>query len=202
MTEEQRRAGPSTRAVHAGSPPWRAGEPVVLPVYQTATFFSHPEGADEVRYTRYLNNPNHTSVETRIAALEGAEDCVLLGSGMAAIACALLGCVEAGDHIVAARALYGGTRALLDRELPRLGIETTYVDFSVPEWVAALRGNTRVVVAESPTNPLLRVLDLAAIARETGPRGLPLLVDSTFATPTNFRALEHGADLVVHSATK
>jgi cystathionine beta-lyase/cystathionine gamma-synthase len=202
MTEEQRRAGPSTRAVHAGSPPWRAGEPVVLPVYQTATFFSHPEGADEVRYTRYLNNPNHTSVETRIAALEGAEDCVLLGSGMAAIACALLGCVEAGDHIVAARALYGGTRALLDRELPRLGIETTYVDFSVPEWVAALRENTRVVVAESPTNPLLRVLDLAAIARETGPRGLPLLVDVTFATPINFRALEHGADLVVHSATK
>jgi cystathionine beta-lyase/cystathionine gamma-synthase len=195
-------AGPSTRAVHAGSPGWTAGAPVILPVYQTATFFSRPEGDEEVLYTRYLNNPNHRAVETRIAALEGAEDCVLLGSGMAAMTCAVLSAAGAGDHVVAARALYGGTRTLLDRELPRLGVETTYVDFDDPAWTSALREHTRLVLAETPTNPLLRVLDLAAIAAETRPRELPLMVDVTFATPINFRALEHGADLVVHSATK
>jgi cystathionine beta-lyase/cystathionine gamma-synthase len=199
---ESQSLGPSTRSVHLGNPEAVPGNSVNNPIYQTSTFFSDPDGAGEVLYTRYGNNPNQVALERRIAALEGAEDCVAVGSGMAAMTCALLACVGAGDHVVAARALYGGTRILLDRELARLGIETTYVDFGDSNWQSALRGRTRVLLVEVPANPLLRIVDLAPIAQLASGRDLPLLVDATFATPINFRPLEHGAHLVVHSATK
>lgn len=194
--------GFSTRAVHAGDPRHSPGEAVTNAVYQTSTFFSDPDGAGEVFYTRYGNNPNQRALQERIAALEGAEQCLVCGSGMAAMAAALLACLQAGDHLVAARALYGGTRTLLDRELAGLGIRTTYVDFHEPQWADALSAQTRAVLVETPTNPLLRIVDLRPIAAECTRRGAPLLVDATFATPANFRPLEHGADLVVHSATK
>ena len=195
-------AGLSTRAVHAGEAGAERGAPVTTPIYQTSTFFSEPEGQGEVRYTRYGNNPNHAALEHKLAALEGAEECAVLGSGMAAMSCALLACVAAGDHVVAARALYGGTRTLLDRELARLGIATTYVELADPAWQEALRPNTRVVLAETPTNPLLRILDLRSIADAAHLRGPVLLVDATLATPVNLRPVEHGADLVIHSMTK
>ena len=197
-----RLAGLSTRAVHAGSPESVPGEAVVTPIYQTSTFFSEPEGAGEVRYTRYGNNPNHSALERKLAALEGAENAVVLGSGMAAISCALLASAAAGDHIVAARTLYGGTRTLLDRELKRLGVETTYADLTDAGWADALQPNTRVVLGETPTNPLLRILDIRRIAEAAHAHGALLLVDATFATPVNLRPLEHGADLVIHSMTK
>lgn len=197
-----RRPGPSTRAVHAGDPEAAVGGSVVQPIYQTTTFFSEPDGTGEVLYTRYLNNPNHRALEARIAALEGAEDCVVLGSGMAALVAALLACVRGGEHVVAADALYGGTLTLLDREFPRLGIETTYVDFADPRWPDALRPTTRALLVETPTNPLVRVVDLRPIAAQARARGIPLVVDATFASPFNFRPLEHGADLSMHSLTK
>lgn len=197
-----RKAGLSTRAVHAGDAGADAGGPVTTPIYQTSTFFSEPEGRGEVRYTRYGNNPNHVALESKLGSLEGAEECVVLGSGMAAMSCAVLACAAAGDHIVAARALYGGTRTLLDRELKRLGIEATYVDLAQPGWEEALRPNTRVVLAETPTNPLLRILNLRPIADAAHIHGAALLVDSTLATPANLRPVEHGADLVIHSMTK
>ncbi|HEX7239661.1 MAG TPA: PLP-dependent aspartate aminotransferase family protein [Longimicrobiaceae bacterium] len=194
--------GLSTRAVHAGSPDRAVGGPVGTPVYQTSTFFGDPDGAGEVLYSRYGNGPNNRVVEARIAALEGGEDCVAVGSGMAAMACALLACLRAGDHVLAAEALYGGTRGLLDRELSRLGIATTYVDFIADGWRDGLRPNTRVLLAETVSNPLLRVTDLAPLAEAARAHGARLVVDSTFATPVNARPLERGADLVVHSATK
>jgi cystathionine beta-lyase/cystathionine gamma-synthase len=202
VAEDGRERGSSTLAVHAGEEHACVGGAVVNPIYQTSTFHSDPEGAGEVLYTRYGNNPNHRLLEDRIAALEHAEACVALGSGMAALTAAVLSCVRAGEHVVAASALYGGTRVLLDRELSRLGIETSYAEVGREGWERALRPNTRLVLLEIPTNPLLRVVDPAPVARTARAAGAALLVDVTFATPVNLRVLEHGADLAVHSATK
>jgi len=200
MTED--RSGPSTRAVHAGEGPRGVNDPVVNPIVLSTTFYSEPDGQGPVLYQRYGNGPNHVYVEERLAAVEGAEDAVVLASGMAAMACAAISVVSAGDHVVATDAIYGGTRALLEKELPRFGIETTFVDFSAGGWRDGFRANTRLVIGESPSNPLLRVLDLRAIADEAHARGAVMVVDSTFASPVNCRPLEHGVDLVMHSATK
>jgi cystathionine beta-lyase/cystathionine gamma-synthase len=194
--------GPSTRAVHAGEPPTEVGAPVVNPIVLASTYFSEPSGAGEVRYQRYFNGPNTIAVAERLASLEGAEDALPFASGMSAMACALISLLQAGDHVVATDAIYGGTRALLDRELSRFGVQTTYVDFFSPGWEAAFRAETRVVLGETPSNPLLRVLDLPAIAAAAHARGATFVVDATFASPYNLRALEHGVDLVMHSATK
>jgi cystathionine beta-lyase/cystathionine gamma-synthase len=201
MTDADR-SGPSTRAVHAGEGPRGIHDPVVNPIVLSTTFYSEPDGHGPVLYQRYGNAPNHVQVEERLAALEGAEDAVVLASGMAAMACAVISVVSAGDHVLATDAIYGGTRALLEKELPRFGIETTFVDFSAPGWRDGFRPNTRLVIGESPSNPLLRVLDLRPIADEAHARDAVVLVDSTFASPVNARPLEQGMDLVMHSATK
>ena len=195
-------AGFSTRAVHAGEPAHAPGAPVTNPIFQTSTFYSDPDGGGKVLYSRYGNGPNTVSVERRVAALEGAEDALAVGSGMAALACAFLSLAKTGDHVVAGRALYGGTRALLDVELSRLGIETTYVDYTRGDWTEALRPTTRAVLVEVPSNPLLRVVELRPIVEAAHRHGARVVVDSTFASPVNLRPLEHGADLVMHSATK
>lgn len=197
-----KRAGPSTRAIHAGEIPAELGGGVVNPVVRSTTFYNAPEGGGEIRYSRYGNAPNGVLLEARIAALEGAAACVVVGSGMAAIGCALLSLLRTGDHVVAAEALYGGTRTLLDRELTRLGIETTYVDLFSSDWEEAFGASTRVLLLEMPSNPLTRVVELASISARAHARGAAVVVDSTLATPINHRPLEHGADLVVHSATK
>jgi cystathionine beta-lyase/cystathionine gamma-synthase len=205
MTSEQPEGvpplGPSTRAVHAGSTTVGAGAPVVSPIYQTSTFLTDAVPVGEVRYTRYGTNPNHLALAEKLRALEEADAAIVLASGNAAMALALLACAGAGDHIVAQAALYGGTLRLLRRELPRLGIETTFVAHGDP-WEPALRASTRALLMEVPVNPTLRVPDIRPVARLARERGLPLIVDATFATPVNFRPLRHGADLVVHSATK
>jgi cystathionine beta-lyase/cystathionine gamma-synthase len=194
--------GTSTRAIHAGHPEPAVGAPVVTPIYPTTTFYSDPSGQDEVLYTRYGNGPNHLLLEKRIAALEGAEDALVVSSGMAAMAMALISVLQAGDHVVATDAIYGGTRGLLDRELSRLGITATYVDMFSADWKDAIRPETRVVLGETPSNPLLRVLDLQPIAEVAHAHGAAVIVDATFASPVHYRALEHGADIVMHSATK
>jgi len=194
--------GRSTQSVHGGEGEHDVGAPVVQPIHQTSTFFSDPDGVGEVLYTRFGNNPTQRLLEARIAALEGAEACVVTGSGMAAMASALLSHLGAGARVIAADALYGGTRALLDREFPRLGIETEYVDFGADGWADALARGADAVLVEVPTNPLLRVPDVPAIAEAARAVDSMLIIDATFATPINLRPLEHGADLVVHSATK
>ena len=194
--------GPSTRAIHAGGAAPRVGAPVVSPIVPSTTFYSDPSGQGEVLYTRYGNGPNQRLLEERLCALEGSEDALVFCSGMAAMACGLLSLLRAGDHVVATDAIYGGTRALLADELSRLGIETTFVDLFAADWAHALRPNTRVVLGETVSNPVLRVLDLRAVAEAAHAHGAAVVVDATFASPVNHRALEHGADLVMHSATK
>jgi cystathionine beta-lyase/cystathionine gamma-synthase len=195
-------AGLATRAIHAGSSEAAVNDPVSSPIYLTSTFLSDPDGGGEILYTRYGNNPNHAIVEKRLADLEGTDGCIVFGSGMGAMTSAVLACVEAGDHVLAANALYGGTRVLLERELARLDIETDFADFTGSDWLGAIRENTRLLVVEIPSNPLIRVTDPAPIVAAARRIGASVLVDATFATPVNFRPIEHGVDLIVHSATK
>ncbi len=154
-------------------------------------------------YTRYGNNPNQSELALRYAELEGAERAIFLASGMAATALAHLAVVRPGDHLVASRWIYGGTRVLFDTEFARHDIAVTYVEPDHPrEWRKAIRKTTRAIFVEALTNPTMRVVNIPAIAKVTRDRGIALLVDATFASPINFRPLEHGADVVITSATK
>lgn len=193
--------GFSTRAVHAGAMRAEAGAPVVTPIHQTATFFSDAVPADEVLYTRYGTNPNQVALARKLSVLEGAEDALILASGNAACVLTLLSCVGAGGHIVAQRELYGGTLRILTREMPRLGVGVTFLPHA-EGWRQAVREDTRALLMEVPVNPTLRIPDIHEAARVARAADIPLIVDATFASPVNFRPLEHGADLVFHSATK
>ncbi|HET6360578.1 MAG TPA: aminotransferase class I/II-fold pyridoxal phosphate-dependent enzyme [Gemmatimonadota bacterium] len=200
----ERRNGPrpDTLAVHAGSRPDPQSGAVVTPIFQSSTFL-YPAGDHELRYTRYGNNPTQMAVHEKLAALEGAEAALALASGMAAIATAILSICSRGDHVVAAPALYGGTHALLDRELPRLGIEVTYADdVAQAAWERATRSETRLWLWEAISNPLLRVADGPALAARARERGITTLVDATFASPVHQRPVTFGADLVMQSGTK
>ena len=198
-----RRPGRSTIAIHGLPHRGEAGEPAVTPIYQSTTFRHAPGSTDEVLYTRYGNNPTQLEVARRYAALEGAERAVFLGSGMAATALAHLAVLRPGDHLVSSKWIYGGTRSLFEHEFTRHGIELSYVDPDKPrDWRKALRKHTRAIFVEAVTNPLMRVVDLPAIAKVTADKGIALLVDNTFTSPINFRPLEHGADVVITSATK
>jgi cystathionine beta-lyase/cystathionine gamma-synthase len=198
-----RRLGLSTTAIH-GAPSRRPDwTPVTPSIVQSATY-TNPVGADEdVLYTGSGNTPGQTALARKYALLEGAEDAILLGSGTAATALAHLAVLRPGDHLISSEWIYGGTRRFFDEELTRLGIEVTYVSPDQPRhWRRSLRKATRAFFIESPTNPLLRVLDVDAVARAARDQGVALLVDATFASPINFRPLEHGADIVITSATK
>lgn len=191
-----------TLAVHAGDGGESAGGAVVTPIFQSSTFL-YPEGERPLRYTRYANNPTQVAAQAKLAALEGAEAALVLASGMGALATGILSVCGRGDHVVAAPDLYGGTHALLDHELPRLGIPVTYVeDLDPVAWETALRPETRLLLWEAISNPLLRVADGAALAALARERGIATLVDATFATPVHQRPLAFGVDLVMHSATK
>ncbi len=195
------REGLSTRAVHAGAEPPRPGAPVVRPIVESTTFFSDPEDTGDVRYTRYANNPNHVGLGERIAALEGTEAALVVASGMAAISMTLLTFAGSGDHVVAARELYGGTFDLLRNELPRYGIETTFMS-GEREWRSALTPRTRLLYAETLSNPLLRLADLPMLRAVAAERGIPLVVDATFTPAPTLCSAAAGADVVLHSATK
>ncbi len=197
------RFGRSTLAIH-GLPEARLeNQPVVAPIVQSTTFVN-PVGSDaEVLYTRDGNNPNQVSLARKYALLEGAEDAVFVASGMGATALAHLAVLRPGDHLLASRWIYGGTQKLFDEEFGRFGIAVTYVDPKSPRvWRKSIRKTTRAIFVESPVNPTMRVLDLAPIAGIAREFGVALLVDSTFASPINFRPIEQGADLVITSATK
>jgi len=194
-------AGLSTLAVHAGAAAPEPGAPLVAPLVSSATFYGPVEGTGEVLYGRYGNTDSHRRLAAKLAALEGAEAALAVGSGMAAIALTILTFARSGDHIVAADSLYGGTLALLAHELPRLGIQTTFVD-PFNGWEAAIRPETRLLYMEVPVNPTLRVPDPRPVVEVAHGRGIPVVLDATFATPMNFRPIEHGVDVVVHSGTK
>jgi cystathionine beta-lyase/cystathionine gamma-synthase len=199
----RRRYGPSTIAVH-GEPHRRADwSPVVPPLMQSSTFVN-PVGSDEeVLYTRYGNNPNQVTIGRKYAMLEGADEALFLSSGMGATALAHLAVLRPGDHLVSSAWIYGGTRRLFDEEFGRFGIEVSYADPDQPrQWRKAIRKATRAIFVETPTNPLVRVLDLTPLAQLAREYGLALLADATFASPIHFRPIEHGADVVITSATK
>jgi cystathionine beta-lyase/cystathionine gamma-synthase len=198
-----RKFGFSTTAIH-GIPRRRPDWAPVAPALQQSSTFVNPVGSeDEVLYSRYGNNPNQVELARKYALLEGADEAIFVASGMGATALAHLAVLRPGDHLISSNWIYGGTQHLFDQELARFGIEVTYVNPDHPrQWRKALRKSTRAIFVETPTNPLMRIVDLSPIAYIAEEEGLALLVDATFASPVNFRPLEHGADVVITSATK
>ena len=200
---KQKPADLATIAVHAGNESREVDAPVVHPLVQSVNFIQAFGSGSGLRYPRYGNAPNAEVVQRRVAALEGAEAAVLLASGMGAVACALLALLRPGDHLIASSRIYGGASALLTKEFVGLGIQVTLVDpMESRAWRKKLRKETRAIFVETPVNPSCRVVDLRPVGYVTQEEGIALVVDSTFASPINLRPLEHGADVVVHSATK
>ena len=202
---------PATLSIHAGQIPDSATGARALPIYQTTSFvFDSAEHAAALFnlqtfgnvYSR-LSNPTVAVLEERVAALEGGRAGVASASGMSAEAMALMTIAQAGDHIVAAGSLYGGSVTMLAVSLKKFGIETTFVDATDPSaFAAALRPNTRAIFAESLGNPSLVVLDIAAVADVAHAHGVPLVIDNTVPSPMLCNPIKFGADIVVHSATK
>jgi len=193
----------ATLAVHAGNTLRDVDNPVVHPLVQSVNFIQEVGTGEGLRYPRYGNAPNAEVVQKRVAALEGAEAAVLLGSGMGATACALIALLRPGDHLLASSRIYGGASALMTKEFSTLGINVTFVDpMETRGWRKRLRKETRAIFLETPVNPSCRVVDLRPVSYVTKEVGIALVVDSTFASPINLRPLEHGADVVIHSATK
>jgi cystathionine beta-lyase/cystathionine gamma-synthase len=195
--------GFSTTAIH-GRPHRRPDWAPIAPALLQSSTFVNPVGSDEeVLYSRYGNNPTQVELARKYALLEGAEDAIFVASGMGATALAHLAVLRPGDHLIASTWIYGGTQRLFDEELARFGIEVTYVSpDQVRHWRKSVRKATRALFVETPTNPLMRVIDLGPISYLAKEHGLALLVDATFASPINYRPLEHGADVVITSATK
>ncbi len=193
-----------TQAVHAGTPHPRIAGSVAMPVFQSASFeYAGERGYDELRYLRLNNTPNHLAIHRTLAALENAPAALVAASGMAAISTTLLTLLADGGHLLAQNCLYGGTHDLLSRDLPGLGMSCTFIDGDAPQtWSAALRPDTRAIYVEAMTNPLLEVADLTAVVDFAHTHGLLAIIDSTFASPINFRPLDAGFDLALHSATK
>jgi len=202
---------PETLAIHAGQIPDAATGARALPIYQTTSFvFDSAEHAASLFnlatfgnvYSR-LSNPTVAALEERCAALEGGRAAVAAASGMAAETLALMTLLQHGDHVVAGGALYGGSVTMLAVNFAKFGIEVSFVDATQPEaFAAAMRPNTRAVFAESLGNPSLVVLDIAAVAEVAHAHGVPLIVDNTVPSPFLCNPIAHGADIVVHSATK
>jgi len=201
-----------TRQIHAGQQPDPTTGARALPIYATTSYvFRDTDHAAALFglaetgniYTRIMN-PTQDAVEQRIASLEGGVGALLLASGQAAETIAILNIAESGDHIVSSASLYGGTYNLFHYTLPKLGIQVSFVeDQDDPEqWRAATRENTKAFFAETIGNPQSNVLNIAAVADLAHEAGVPLIVDNTIATPYLIRPFEHGADIVVHSATK
>ncbi|WP_432677032.1 bifunctional o-acetylhomoserine/o-acetylserine sulfhydrylase [Rhodococcus pyridinivorans] len=201
-----------TKQIHVGQPAGGDTKARALPIYQTTSYtFDNTDHAAALFglaepgniYTRIMN-PTQDAVEQRIAALEGGVAALLLASGQAAETFAILNLAQAGDHIVSSPYLYGGTYNLFHYTLPKLGIEVTFVQDpdNLDQWREAVRDNTRAFFGETIANPKNHILDLPGISGVAHENGLPLIVDNTVATPYLLRPLEHGADIVVHSATK
>ena len=200
---KQKAADLATITVHAGNEGRDVDSAVVNPLVQSVNFIQEVGTGEGLRYPRYGNAPNAELVQRRIAALEGAEAAVLLGSGMGATACALLALLRPGDHLISSSRIYGGAHALLSKEFVGLGIHVTFVDPTESRtWRKKLRKETRAIFLETPMNPSCRVIDMRPVSYVTKEVGIALVVDSTFASPINLRPLEHGADVVIHSATK
>jgi cystathionine beta-lyase/cystathionine gamma-synthase len=193
-----------TQLVHAGERRASIDGAVVLPVFQSATFVSREnETYDDIRYIRLNNTPNHQVLHDKLASVCGGQAAVVMASGMAAISTTLMSLLRSGDHFLAQDCLYGGTHSLLTEDVPALGLEFDFIRGNEPQtWAGLLRPQTRLIYVETMTNPLLEVADLEAVVAFARQHGLVSVIDNTFASPINFRPLEIGFDLEIHSATK
>jgi cystathionine gamma-synthase len=205
MAEDTSRWGFETRAIHAGQRPDPRTGSVIVPIYATSTFAQ--DGVGGVREGGYeysrTANPTRTALEEALASLEGGRHALAFASGMAAADIALRAMTRPGDHVILGGDAYGGTFRLLDKVLKLWGVEYTTVDLAdVDVTRAAIRPNTKVIWTETPTNPLLGIADIAALARAASGAGAKLVVDNTFATPYLQSPLGLGADVVLHSTTK
>ncbi|MGH9406091.1 MAG: trans-sulfuration enzyme family protein [Terriglobia bacterium] len=201
----------ATLAVHAGEEPCAATGALDTPIYQSTTYVS--ANADEMAavygeekpgymYTRY-GNPTIRALEVKMASLEGGDAALATASGMAAISGAILGYIKAGDHVVAGRSLYGAAFDFLNRMLPRFGASASFVPSPCVEaFEKCIQPNTRLIYFETPSNPVLEIIDIAELARLAAERGIPLMIDNTFASPALQRPIASGVTVVVHSATK
>src|SRR5271155_3470721 len=186
--------GLDTKLIHAGEPEPLIGGAVTMPIFQSSTFeYVGQTNYHDLRYIRLNNTPNHLALHAKLAALENAEAALVAGSGMAAISAALLTVLSGGGHLLAQDCLYGGTHDLLTQEFPSMGIEVDFIDGDDPaSWRELLRDNTKAIYAEAISNPLVRVSDLRAVTDFAAANGLISMVDSTFASPVNFRPVEIG----------
>jgi O-acetylhomoserine (thiol)-lyase len=210
-THDQRKPGLDTLALHGGQNVDPATKARAVPIYQTTSYVFDDTGhaarlfaLEEFGniYTRIMN-PTTDVLEQRIAALEGGVGALAVASGQAAVVYSILNIARSGDHIVSSSSLYGGTYNAFFHTLPKFGITTTFVDpGDLAAWKAAVQPNTKAFFAETIGNPKVDVLDVKAVADAAHAAGVPLIVDNTLATPMLLRPFEHGADVVVHSATK
>jgi methionine-gamma-lyase len=201
----------ATLAVHAGEAPCPATGALDTPIYQSTTFVSID--SDEMAavygdekfgymYTRY-GNPTIRALEEKMAALEGGEAALATASGMAAISTAILGYVRTGDHVVSGRSLYGAAYNFLNKKLPRMGASATFVSSTrLEDFERAIQPNTRLIYFETPSNPIMEILDIAGIAALGHAHGIPTMIDNTFASPALQQPIVSGVTVVVHSATK
>ena len=196
--------GIDTKLIHAGEPNPLIQGAVSIPIFQSSTFeYGGQESYHDLRYIRLNNTPNHVALHEKLAALENGEAAVVSGSGMAAISTTLLALLSAGDHFLAQDCLYGGTHDLITKDLPAYGISSDFICGKDPNaWKTLLRPTTKAVYVESITNPLMQVANLKGIVEFAKEHRLYSIIDNTFTSPINFRPLEHGFDLSIHSCTK
>jgi cystathionine beta-lyase/cystathionine gamma-synthase len=202
MTKQYKRI--ETKLIHSGEPDPRILGSVSMPIFQSATFEYGGEASyHDVRYLRLNNSPNHLALHAKLSALENAEAALVTASGMAAISTALLTVLRAGDHLLAQDCLYGGTHDLLTKDFDDLGLAYDFIDGDNPDsWTRKLKPNTKAIYVEAMSNPTLQVSDLKAAVKFAREHGLVSIIDSTFASPINFRPSEIGFDLSLHSCTK
>jgi cystathionine beta-lyase/cystathionine gamma-synthase len=193
-----------TKLIHAGTPEPRILGAVAMPIFQSAMFeYAGETSYHDLKYIRLNNTPNHIAIHQKLAALENAQAALVSASGMAAIASTLLTVLAPGGHLLAQNCLYGGTHDLLTKDFGGFGFSYDFIDADAPgSWAAALRPDTKAIYVEAMTNPLLQVADLRAVVEFARAHHLISIIDNTFATPINFRPIEAGFDLALHSATK
>lgn len=193
--------GINTICTHIGELEDSEFKGAVSPLYMSTSYAY--EGVDVKRYPRYFNTPNQEALCRKIAALEHTEAALIFGSGMAAVSTSLLAFLQKGDHLVIPRQIYGGTYNLLAEEFGKYGIQYTLIDQSqVSDFENAIRPNTRLCYLETPSNPLLSLTDIEAVANMARSRGIKTMIDNTFASPVNQNPADFGIDIIIHSATK
>lgn len=193
-----------TKIIHAGEPEPRIEGAVVMPIFQTAMFeYAGETSYHDLKYIRLNNTPNHLALHQKLAALENGEAALVTASGMAAISTTLLTLLSAGDHLLAQDQLYGGTYDLLTNDFAGFGLSYDFIKADEPvAWAEKLRPTTKAIYVEAITNPTMQVADLKAVVEFARAHGLVSIIDNTFTSPVNFRPLDLGFDLSLHSCTK